>query len=362
MLRPGYIRLMVLYDSNSHISLKDYGILIPVAPDRSARVFAELERRLEKRGISRDRWVTAPQSIEFSETDIVRAHSPEYVERLFRSDIEGVMLEVFELIDESGRLYRYDPKRATKSMDELFSSVLRWSARTYQAGLEAIERSTHYCYHLGGGAHHGHFAFGHGFCVVNDIVVAIRKLQAEHGVRSAWVIDLDAHKGDGTAALTADDPSITTLSIHMAEGWPLDLPEFDARGVRHPSFVESDYDIPIAAGEEGEYLPRLERALRALAERVRSEVEGAFDVRQRPDVAYVIGGVDPYEHDELPSTQGLRLTLEQLVARDKMVFDLLREQGIPQAWLMAGGYGERAWEPYVPSIEYAVVQSLENAS
>jgi hypothetical protein len=44
-----------------------------------------------------------------------------------------------------------------------------------------------------------------------------------------------------------------------------------------------------------------------------------------------------------------------------MVFDFLKKNAIPQAWLMAGGYGERAWEPYVPSIEHAVLRSTEDA-
>lgn len=344
MLMLGYTRRMVLYDPDSHISLRDYGILIPVAPDRSARVFSEVEARLASRGLARDQWLASPEPVELTRDDILRAHSVEYAERLYGSGVEQAILEAFELIDDQGRPYRYAPETAVKPMSELFESFLWWAARSYQAGVEAISGDARFCYHLGGGGHHGHFSFGHGFCVVNDIVIAIRKLQADYEVKTAWVIDLDAHKGDGTAALTKSDDSITTLSIHMAAGWPLDLPKTDADGKLHPSFIESDYDIPIAAGEEGEYLPRLESSLAALGS------------RGRPDVAYVIGGVDPYEHDGLPSTQVLRLTLEQLVARDKMTFDFLRERDIPQAWLMAGGYGERAWEPYVPSIEYAAVR------
>ncbi|TVQ24511.1 MAG: histone deacetylase [Spirochaetaceae bacterium] len=337
---------MIVYDSESHISLGDYGILIPVAPDRSARVLSEIETRLAARGISRDQWLASPEPVELTRGDILRVHSPEYVERLYGPELEQAVLEAFELIDDQGKPHRYAPETAVRSMHELFASMLRWTARSYQAGVEALSNKGRFCYHLGGGAHHGHYAFGHGFCIVNDIVVSIRKLQAEHAVRTAWVIDLDAHKGDGTAALTQGDESVTTVSIHMAAGWPLDLPEIGPTGVPHPSYIASDYDIPVAAGEEAEYLPRLEAALAAL------------DSRDKPDVAYVVGGVDPYEHDGLPSTQSLRLTLEQLVARDAMTFDFLRDRGIPQAWLMAGGYGERAWEPYVPSIEYAVVHSL----
>ncbi len=337
---------MILYDPESHISLRDYGILIPVAPDRSARVFSEIETRLAARGLARDRWLASPEPIELSQDDILRVHSPEYARRLYGSGLEQAVLEAFELIDDHGQPHRYAPETAVRSMDELFASVLRWTARSYQAGVEALSNGGRFCYHLGGGAHHGHYTFGHGFCIVNDIVVSIRKLQAEHAVTTAWVIDLDAHKGDGTAALTEGDESVTTLSIHMADGWPLDLPEVGPSGAPHPSYVASDYDIPVAAGEEAEYLPRLEAGLAAL------------DGRGTPGVAYVVGGVDPYEHDGLPSTQSLRLTLEQLVARDRMTFDFLHDRGIPQAWLMAGGYGERAWEPYVPSIEYAVARSL----
>jgi acetoin utilization deacetylase AcuC-like enzyme len=338
---------MVLYDPGSHISLGDYGILIPVAPDRAARVFSELENRLSDTGVSREQWVTPVVPTEITRQDILRVHSPDYVRRLYGPELESVILEVFELIDEEGRPFRYAPENAQKPMRELFDSVLRWSSRSYQAGLAALEGEARYCYHLGGGAHHGHFAFGHGFCVINDIVVSLRKLQSERGVRKAWVIDLDAHKGDGTAALTADDERIVTVSIHMATGWPLDLPEIGPDGLAHPSFVASDYDIPVASGEESEYLPRLAAVLDALGERA------------LPDIAYVVGGVDPYEHDELPSTQGLRLSLEQLVERDRLVFEFLYDRGIPQAWLMAGGYGVRAWEPYVPSIEHAIRTILE---
>ena len=85
--------------------------------------------------------------------------------------------------------------------------------------------------------------------LLNDIVIAIRKLQAENRIKTAWVIDIDAHKGDGTAALTADDPSIVTLSIHMGRGWPLDGPSHDAAGRINPSFIPSDIDIPVFAGE-----------------------------------------------------------------------------------------------------------------
>jgi acetoin utilization deacetylase AcuC-like enzyme len=335
---------MVLYDADSHITLRDYGILIPVAPDRSARVMQELEQRFAD--TPPDLWKDAPGSSSINKTDLAGVHSDAYIARLFGPDRERLILEAFELIDEHGRPYRYEPESASRPLTDLVDVFLRWTARSAQAGRLALASPAQFCYNLGGGGHHGHYDFGHGFCVINDVVVAARKLQREGAARTIWIIDIDAHKGDGTAALTAGDDTVITLSIHMASGWPLDLPAVRPDGTPHPAFTPSDIDIPISAGESSLYLERLESGLETLSR------------YPQPDLAYVVGGVDPYEHDELPSTEDLQLTLEQLTERDRMVFDFLTDRGIPQAWLMAGGYGARAWEPYVPFLEYAIRSRL----
>lgn len=194
--------------------------------------------------------------------------------------------------------------------------------------------------------HHAQADYGNGFCPLNDMVIAVRKLQAEGHIRTAWIIDVDAHKGDGTAALTRGDDFIKTLSIHMAKGWPLDKAEYDSEGRLNPSFTPSDIDIPIDAGEEDQYAARLEAGLHSLA-------EGPL-----PDLALVVSGADPYEHDELPSTRSLRLTLDQMLARDRLVYTFLKERNIPRAYVMAGGYGERAWEPYSRFLIWALLDTV----
>ncbi|MFW5684603.1 MAG: histone deacetylase [Spirochaetota bacterium] len=337
---------MVLRYPDTGVPLRDYGILIPVARNRPEQILDALRKDPDLGPESS--WLIGPDGSRIEREDIERVHDPEYVARLFGDGLDEVLLSVFELVDESGAHQRYDPAIATQPLSGIFAGTLRGLAGTYQCGREALARG--FCFYLGGGAHHGHYRFGHGFCVVNDSVIALRKLQHEQRIRAAWVIDVDAHKGDGTAALTRDDPSITTLSVHMAHGWPLDIPERDATGTPHPSHVPSDIDVPIAAGEESLYVPRLGAALARLAS------------GPRPDVVYVLAGADPYEHDELPSTRGLRLTLDQMLARDLLVFETLRELGIPQAWLMAGGYGERAWEPYPPFLTRAVREAVHGAS
>jgi acetoin utilization deacetylase AcuC-like enzyme len=322
---------MVLHYEGRGIPLEDFGILIPANRDRGRLI---LEALLADDDIAscQSEWLVHPDGSAITRADVARVHSAEYVGRVFGDDAEAVITAAYELVDENGHYHRYDPSRAVRPLTELFDDSLRWMAGSFQVGKEALSRG--FCFNLGGGAHHAHHDFGHGFCIFNDIVISLRKLQAEGYIRTAWVVDVDAHKGDGTAALTKGDSSIVTLSVHMAHGWPLSLPEHLPDGRLHPSHTPSDIDVPIAAGEESHYVPRLRAALEKL------------DRYPRPDIAYVIDGADPYERDRLPSTQVLRLTLEQMLARDETVYSFLSEREIPQAYLMAGGYGEDAWEPY----------------
>ncbi len=310
------------------IDLTEFGIEIPVAPDRTQQVLDALAAN----GGPGAAWLRGPDGSAIDRDDLLRVHAPAYVERGFGPGVDELMIEVFELRNDDGSYHRYNPRAARRPLSELFAGWVRWMSGTYQCGKEALRDG--FCFYLGGGAHHGHYDFGHGFCVFNDIVTAIRRLQADGSVRSAWVIDVDAHKGDGTAALTADDPSVATLSVHMARGWPLDMPERDRLGRPAPWLIPSTIDVPIAPGEELEYVPRLRQALAGL------------DASPPPDIAYVVDGADPYEHDELPSTADLRLSLARMAERDEIVHEFLAARSIPQAWLMSGGYGRRAWEPF----------------
>ena len=132
----------------------------------------------------------------------------------------------------------------------------------------------------------------------------------------------------------------------MAHGWPLDGAEYDSAGHLNPSFIASDIDIPMARGEDHLYVARLEEGLNKLA---------SFP---KPDLAVVVCGSDPYEKDELPSTGDLKLSLEQLKARDRLVYRFLKDRGIPGAFVMAGGYGENSWQVYTQFLEWALLDSL----
>jgi acetoin utilization deacetylase AcuC-like enzyme len=168
---------------------------------------------------------------------------------------------------------------------------------------------------LAGGTHHAFYDHGEGFCVFNDAVVAARAMQAEQRVNQVAVIDCDVHQGNGTAAITAGDASIFTLSIHGARNYPF----------RREFASDLDIDLPDATGDDT-YLRSLRDALATLVTRV------------TPQLVIYLGGADPYEDDRLGR---LRLSFAGLAARDRMVFDACRTRDIPVAVAMAGGYARQ---------------------
>lgn len=335
---------MILYDPRMPHSMSEFGIQIPVMDSRASETYARLtahpllSARLPEWHI---RDITEPVLRE----DLLRAHSPEYVQRLFSGALEAEIVRTYELIDATGTYHRYDPTAAVLPLAAMLDRVLMRVGGTTQTCRTALQ--TGFCYYFGGGMHHAQKDHGKGFCLVNDLVIALRKLQAEGVVRSAWVIDVDAHKGDGTAAITHGDASIATLSIHMAGGWPLDEPERDPDGRPNPSFTPSTIDLGIEPGEEAHYVPRLRDGLERLP--------------GKPDLALVVSGADPYELDELPSAAKLRLTLAQLMERDRLVYEFLSSRRIPAAYVMAGGYGRNTWRVYTQFLEWVLPKRLARA-
>ncbi len=166
-------------------------------------------------------------------------------------------------------------------------------------------------FNVGGGFHHAFPGHGEGFCALNDIAIAIRRLQKDGAIQRALTVDCDVHHGNGTATIFAKDPSVFTLSIHQLNNYPAEKPP-------------SDVDINLAdeTGDE-EYLERLRRAL--------APAIGGFE----PDLVVYVAGADPYYQDQLG---GLALTLEGLKARDRLVFSAALMHQVPVAVVLAGGY------------------------
>ena len=166
-------------------------------------------------------------------------------------------------------------------------------------------------FNLGGGFHHAFPGHGEGFCAVNDMAVAVRRLQKDGSIKRAMVVDCDVHHGNGTAAIFAGDPSVFTLSIHQFNNYPSEKPP-------------SSLDIHLADGiGDAEYLHRLGNGYRAAL--------SLF----KPELVVYVAGADPYLEDQLG---GLSLTFDGLMERDRLVLWTALTHHVPVAIVLAGGY------------------------
>jgi acetoin utilization deacetylase AcuC-like enzyme len=346
---------VLLYDTLLEMPMPQYGILIPIPPSRPQKIAGFLKERRSFLPIMNLKEAAASLGLEgavIKREDLQRVHDRDFIAGLYSANLERALLGAYELVNSDGTYKRYDPSLALKPLTELFAVILRQTEGTYLASRLALTRKgkapyEDFCFALSGGMHHARYDSGSGFCLINDIIIAARKLQAEGQASFIWIIDVDAHKGDGSAELVkfsrdrretfADkNPGIFTLSVHMAKGWPLDGGSLSQAQEGRAPLVASDLDIPIDEKEEQLYNRRLANGL--------DEMERRSGGR-KCDLAIVVAGADPYEKDGLPSSGLLALSLDQCVERDRLILSFLKKRNIPSAWILAGGYGEHAWEP-----------------
>lgn len=164
--------------------------------------------------------------------------------------------------------------------------------------------------HMAGGTHHAFADRGEGFCVFNDLAVAIHVARRSFAVGRVAVVDLDVHQGDGTAAMFQGDPSVFTLSLHGARNYPFRK-------------EKSSLDVALDDGTgDAAYLEALDRALPAVR-------------AHRPELILYQAGVDALAGDRLGR---LALSHEGLRARDARVFALADELRAPIVVTLGGGY------------------------
>jgi len=262
-------------------------------------VFPSIKYRLIKEKLLRDQIVDAQDIVEppaASEDDIALVHSREYIRKLQAGKLSYMEILRLEI--------PYSP--------ELVRAVWLSAGGSILAGRLALNDGA--AVNIGGGFHHAYPDHGEGFCVLNDFAIGIRRLQKDKAIERAMTVDCDVHQGNGTAAIFAGDSSVFTLSIHQLNNYPYPKPP-------------STLDINLHDGvEDAEYLDQLSKGLdHALSE-------------FKPDLIYYIAGADPYRDDQLG---GLKLSIEGLERRDRLVFEKARAKNIPVAVTLAGGYARR---------------------
>jgi acetoin utilization deacetylase AcuC-like enzyme len=198
---------------------------------------------------------------------------------------------------------------------------LPWSASLVQRSFYAVggtlaatraSLAAGYSSNLAGGTHHSFPERGEGFCVLNDVAIAIRAMRERKLFQRAAIVDCDVHQGNGTATIFAGDMDTFTFSIHGANNYPL----FKA---------ESTLDVELADGtSDTEYLETLAKHLPSV-------------FAAEPEIVFYLAGADPYRGDKLGR---LAVSIDGLRERDAYVLRECYEREVPIVTVMSGGYGK----------------------
>ncbi|PIU41318.1 MAG: histone deacetylase [Candidatus Omnitrophica bacterium CG07_land_8_20_14_0_80_42_15] len=273
----------IVYSQHYYVNIGDH-----VFPTKKYRLIHD---RLIKEGILKEEDFVSPKIAD--EEDVLLVHTSQYLEKLRNSLLTREEVLKLEL----------------PFSKELLKSSLFCCGGTILASEIAIKEGVGI--HLGGGFHHAFPEHGEGFCVLNDIAIAIKRAMRKKLINKALVIDCDLHHGNGTAAIFRGDKSVFTFSIHQENNYPFFKPP-------------SNLDIGLADGaKDKEYFGFLSDELPKIASDF------------KPDLIMYVAGADPYKDDQIG---GLCLTIEGLRKRDEFVFGLAKNYNIPIAVVLAGGY------------------------
>jgi len=278
--------MRVFYTSKYYADIGDAHIF-PI------RKFELVRDQLVREGTLRSDELVEPAPADIN--DVLLVHSVDYVTRL----CDGTLTEK--------EIRRLGLPWSEALVRRSFYAV----GGTVAAALHSITEG--YASNLAGGTHHAYPDHGAGFCVLNDVAVAIRTLRSRGLIRRAAIIDCDVHQGDGTAVVFAEDSETFTFSMHGANNYPL----FKAKS-------RLDIELPDQTTNEA-YLKTLSENLPTV-------------FQHDPEIVFYLAGADPYKDDKLGK---LSLTIDGLRARDQIVLAECYEREVPVTTVMSGGYGKQ---------------------
>ncbi len=297
--------VVIVYSTNAELNMAGLERLHPFDIHKYAKIYLQLQTE----GYLRPDDVFVPEPV--SEEQILLVHTDEFLRSLKDSQRVAQYLEA-----------GFVGKFPAKIVDVTVLNSFRWATGgTILAGREALKYGI--AINLGGGYHHAKPDAGEGFCVYNDLAIAIRALQKDGLIKRACVVDLDVHQGNGTAVIFAGDDNVFTFSMHQRDIYP--IPK-----------ETSDWDIELDSGTTDEaYLKVLRDALPEVL------------ARAKPDIVFLQAGCDTLADDPLAS---LAMTQSGIVRRDALVIDTCVAQEIPVVMTLGGGYQPQAWKTQYASI------------
>jgi acetoin utilization deacetylase AcuC-like enzyme len=268
-----------------------YQVTLPPGHPFPMSKYSLLRDQLLAEGIVATGDILQPEPLDASALGLV--HTPEYLAKLATSGLSAA---------EQRRL-------GLPWSEALWQRSRLASAGTLLAARTALDQGL--AANLAGGTHHAFADHGEGFCVLNDVAIAIRKLQAERALERAAIVDLDVHQGNGTAAIFEPDDEVFTFSMHGERNYPV-------------AKMRSNLDVPLKDGVgDAEYLDTLQGALPSVLDRARA------------DLVFYLAGVDVAAGDRYGK---LALTEEGIRRRDRCVIEAVRGRRLPLVIVLAGGY------------------------
>ncbi len=270
---------------------KGYDATLPAGHVFPMKKFVHLHQILLGRGVLSPRQVIEPSLVDIP--NLCSVHTPRYATAVW-----------------NGSLSRKEERRMGLPWSKSLAIRSRLAVQgTINAGLMALRDGI--SGNLAGGTHHAMPDLGEGFCVYNDVAVAIRVLQQAMWVKKVLVIDCDVHQGNGTAVIFENDPDVFTFSMHGEKNYPFKKP---------PSTL--DVGLPDQT-KDVNYINKLTDALDTIYSRF------------RPDLIFYLAGVDPLKSDHFGR---LSLTKKGIRERDHVVISSAVERDIPITLLLSGGY------------------------
>ncbi len=247
--------------------------------------------------------IVAPAPVQKSE--ILRVHTPEYVAAV-----------------ETGEPRELAESQKFPWVPELYPSVCLTSGGLLAAASLALDTGISAA--LASGFHHSCADHGEGFCTFNGLIITLEALRHAGHIRTAAILDLDLHYGNGTASLAASRPWIRALSIY-GNDYANNVAYRDV-SIRQHTDGPNHFSAPLmpTGGPDKAML------LETLAANLPWLTQG-----EPPDIILYQAGADPLRDDPYSP---LDLTHADLRARDKLVFDFAKAADIPLAWVLAGGY------------------------
>ena len=271
--------------------------------------FKKIRDLLVAKNLLNRKKILVPHYASYSELELV--HTKSYLKQIQNPTIAAKMLHI-EAVDP------WDPY-----ILEYFRVM---TGGTLLAAKFALEHNS-IAFNLGGGFHHAHPEKAAGYCLINDVAIAIEKFRRRHAFRRPMIVDLDYHEGDGNLVFFQNDDNVFTFSMHASDWAEIEK--------------ENNTDIMLPTHCDGQLYMKILREQLTLACN-----------KFKPDIIFYIAGSDPYEKDLIGD---LNLTRAELLERNVFVYEKVKRRGIPMVVVAGGGYGLDSWQIYYDFIEYVLV-------